>query len=182
MKGVIFNILEEMVVSGHGMDCWNKILELSKPEHKGIYTAGRSYPDEELLQLVGTISEQLSIPVPDLVQAFGEHLFSSLAQRYPIFLEQPDLFSFLRSVEDVIHVEVAKLYSEPNLPEFRYRQNVADELLMEYRSPRKLCLLAEGLIRGAASHFKQPCNIGHDVCIHQGADHCEFTIQLTQAD
>ena len=177
MKGVIFNILEELVIDTAGITAWNAILETLTL--KGIYTAGQSYPDEELFALVGEISTRLNQPAADVVGHFGEYLFHQLNQRYPEFTtEQPDLRAFLKSVHDVIHVEVRKLYETPNLPTITCHEPSEDLLVMEYHSPRQLCILAEGLIRGAATHYKTPIEMTHPVCMHQGADHCDLVIRF----
>lgn len=177
MKGVIFNVLEEMVVEQSGMLAWNQILDTLAIE--GVYTAGESYPDEELFSLVGSISEKTDIPVEILVGAFGERLFKGLAERNPSFIEaESTLKGFLKSVHDVIHIEVRKLYENPNLPDFEYEDNDGDTLLMRYRSPRKLCILAEGLIRGAASHYGTSIKIDHPVCMHKGSNHCDLIIRF----
>lgn len=177
MKGVIFNVLESMVIDKAGMEGWDQLLNDVEPDSKGVYTAGKSYPDAELIALVTKASEQFSIPIPDLIQAFGDYLFDQLASKYPIFLEQEKTFlGFLQSVHDVIHVEVKKLYDEPSLPDFKTQKISDTELLMEYHSPRKFCMLAEGLIAGAARHYQVKYQLQHEVCMHKGSDHCEFRI------
>lgn len=178
MKGVIFNILEEMVIDQCGLQVWNEILSSQKLE--GIYTAGESYPDSELFSLVKEISLQTNIPVESLISSFGEFLFEQLAERYPVFIEsKPDLRSFLKSVDSVIHMEVKKLFSDPSLPQFEYQDLPGGSLLMRYRSPRKLCILAEGLIRGASATYKTPIKIEHKVCCHKGAPHCDLVIRFS---
>lgn len=177
MKGVIFNVLEEMVIEQAGMSCWNEILdELSMA---GIYTAGQSYPDSELFALVEKISARLELPMADVVGAFGEFLFTQLAERYPVFIEQqPTLRGFLKSVDEVIHVEVRKLFESPSLPSFEYLDGDDGSLVMIYRSPRQLCLLAEGLSRGAAKHYGQAVQIHQRRCTHQGDEQCEIVVQF----
>ncbi|MCP4598399.1 heme NO-binding domain-containing protein [Neptuniibacter sp.] len=178
MKGVIFNVLEEMVVEHLGMAHWNKILEQSCPDNH-FHTAGDSYPDSELFTLVEHVSTELDKPIEEVVGAFGEYLFAKLAERYPIFVDsEQDLKSFLKSVDSVIHMEVKKLYDSPNLPQFTYSEPDNNHLVMQYRSPRKLCILAEGLIRGAAMHYQEQVEISHPVCIHKGADHCDLIIRF----
>ncbi|MBU2964275.1 heme NO-binding domain-containing protein [Amphritea sp. 2_MG-2023] len=177
MKGVIFNILEELVIEEAGMPTWNAIL--ASLQLKGIYTAGHSYPDEELMALVQEISIRLALPTPKVIGHFGEYLFRQLNQRYPEFTaQQPDLKRFLLSVHDVIHVEVNKLYENPNLPTFSYHQPADNILVMQYQSPRKLCILAEGLVRGAAQYYDTEIHMTHPVCMHQQADHCDLVIEF----
>lgn len=178
MKGVIFNVLEDLVISKCGVPAWNEVLS-ENPEATGIYTASESYPDEELFGLVGSVAQKLEMSVADVVQTFGTYLFHQLAERYPMFVEQPEnLREFLLSIESVIHIEVRKLYDSPNLPSFTYDESSQDQLVMHYQSPRKLCILAEGLVRGAAEYYKTPITIDHPVCMHQGADHCDLVIRF----
>ncbi|MBQ0755984.1 MAG: heme NO-binding domain-containing protein [Amphritea sp.] len=177
MKGVIFNILEELVEQRCGMQAWNNIL--SELGNAGIYTAGKSYPDEDLMVLVGAVSAKLEMPDSEVIGMFGEYMFSQLADRYPIFIEQENtLRGFLKSVDEVIHVEVRKLYENPNLPSFNCIDTDDQTLLMEYRSPRQLCILAEGLIRGAAQHYKTTITLEHPRCMHKGHDHCDLIIRF----
>ena len=177
MKGVIFNILEELVEEKCGMQAWNEILQ--GLEYDGIYTAAKSYPDDQLFALVGAVSKTLQMPAGDVVGVFGEYMFKQLAERYPVFIEQePSLRGFLKSVDGVIHVEVRKLYDSPNLPSFVCHDRDEQTLVMEYRSPRQLCILAEGLIRGAALHYGNPIEIEHPRCLHKGDEHCDLIIRF----
>jgi hypothetical protein len=89
---------------------------------------------------------------------------------------ESDLFGFLKSIEPVIHLEVQKLYTEANLPTIDCANGGNNRLVMNYRSPRKLCILAEGLIQGAATYYQTPIKIDHDVCMHRESDHCELSI------
>lgn len=178
MKGVVFNVLEDMVIQYHGVQAWNEVLNETGVA-TGVYTSGESYEDGELFALVKTVSAKLNLPVATVVETFGVFLFKQLASRHPIFLEAPDLKSFLKSVDTVIHIEVRKLYDSPHLPSFDYIEPDADVLVMQYRSPRKLCVLAEGLIRGAADHYNTPVEISQPVCMHNGADHCDLVIRFT---
>lgn len=177
MKGVVFNILEEMVLEKGGMELWNELLTQTAGA-KGVYTSAVSYPDAELFALVGSVATYLDLPVQEVIRGFGEYMFGKLSRRYPLFLDRcPDLFSFLESIDGVIHVEVNKLYEKPGLPSIQC-ERVGDGLVMNYRSERKLCMLAEGLTFGAAKYYGTPVHIHHSQCMHDGADHCVLEVQL----
>lgn len=177
MKGVIFNVLEELVIETAGMAAWNSIL--NKTGSDGIYTSGESYSDDELFALVGEICIALDMPAEKVVGIFGEYLFDQLDARHPDFTANAsELKSFLISVDTVIHGEVLKLYTNPNLPRFEYQDKGEKQLTMLYRSPRKLCILAEGLVRGAAKRFGNEVSIEHPVCMHNGADHCQLDVSI----
>ena len=69
MKGIVMNILAEMVETQLGLEEWNTVLD--EADESGIYTATAIYDDERLLNLVSTLSQRNNIPASDLVFAFG---------------------------------------------------------------------------------------------------------------
>lgn len=180
MKGVVFTIFNELVETQFGFETWDKMLETVQPESEGIYTAGETYPDEELFALVGELSNITEVPVPDLIHAFGEYMFPKLVSKHPVFVEsQTSLKEFLMTVHDVIHVEVKKLHPDAGLPTIEYEDAGGNKLTMIYRSPRKLCFLSEGLINGAAKHFNTEVSIGHPICMHKESDHCRLELTFS---
>lgn len=177
MKGVVFNILEDMVTEQGGLLMWQKVLD--KVGVDGGYTAVATYSDDELFSIVGAVVEELGVPAEEVIGAFGTYMFGQLARRYPVFIEScDDLFSFLESIDSVIHLEVRKLMTETQLPSIDCTRSGETELLINYRSPRKLCLLAEGLIYGAAEQYGNQIKIEHPVCMHKGADHCDLRVSI----
>ncbi|MFP6790948.1 MAG: heme NO-binding domain-containing protein [Thalassolituus sp.] len=178
MKGVVFDILRDMVEEGYGLEGWNAILE--KSGSNGMYISTESYSDDELMGLVAAASEVTGTDVNDLVFLFGEYMVQEFHARFPIFFERSKgLIEFLLSVDRIVHVEVRKLYPDANLPRFNYQKEDNRSLTMIYQSERKLCRLAEGLISGSAKFFKQSYTMTHDPCMHHGADACHLNIQLT---
>lgn len=179
MKGEVFLAFNQMVEDQIGIACWETLLEKVEPDSQGIYTSVEAYPDSELFSLVGALSEEAKVPVAELVEQFGCYLFDTLNTKYPIFTQQqPDFFSFIESIDDVIHREVRKLYQTDNLPSLACQRIDEKTLEMTYQSPRKLCILAEGLIRGAAKHYGVEYTLAHEVCMHKGSDHCLFVIAI----
>jgi predicted hydrocarbon binding protein len=177
MKGIIFTTFNEMVENRIGISCWETLLERTKPASGGIYTSVEDFPDEELVAMLVQLSSITGNPVDQLLTSFGQYLFHVLVIKHPVFVSTTnDLFEFLKSIDGVIHKEVEKLYQNPNLPVIACEQPSPDVLLLHYRSPRKLCHLADGLIRGAAKQFNTEVLIGHDPCMHDGSDHCQFRI------
>ena len=177
MKGVVFDILRDMVEEGYGLEGWNAILE--KSGSNGLYISTESYSDDELMGLVAAASDVTGINVNDLVFSFGEYMVQEFHARFPIFFDRSKgLIDFLLSVDRIVHVEVRKLYPDANLPSFNYQKDDNHSLTMIYRSERKLCRLAEGLISGSAKFFKQPYTMTHDPCMHHGADACHLKIVL----
>lgn len=176
MKGVIFNVLEEMVEDNYGMAVWNDILDEAN-QSEGIFIAGQSYADETLFMFIQIICQKLELPSNLVISSFGEYLFGKLVVRHKVLMEkQTDLDSFLKSIDSIIHVEVSKLYIDPNLPKIQCHNNDSGSMTLRYHSPRKLCPLAEGLVYGAAHYFGKKISIQHDVCMHKGHDYCDLEI------
>lgn len=178
MQGIIYTVFSDMVIEKFGLLFWDEMLASLKPSSEGVYTSGQQYDDDELLSMVGYLSEKSQIPAQDLVRAYGEylftHLFTSLPTDYP---HKSDLKSFLLSVDKVIHKEVQRLYPDAYLPQFD-NQVEGSTMTMRYFSKRQLCAAAEGLIQGAAKQFGQSVKISQRVCMHSGAPHCEIMVEF----
>ncbi|GAA6152898.1 heme NO-binding domain-containing protein [Pseudoteredinibacter isoporae] len=179
MKGVVFTNLAEMVEENYGLATWQNILDAAQPASGGIYVATAQYDDDELVGLVVAASELLNVPVPELIRLFGHYLWTFFKKNYPKFISDHDnLFDFLVSVDSVIHIEVNKLYPNASTPDFDYNVDDRNQLIMYYRSPRKLCHLSVGLIEAAAEHFGTDMTLEHPVCMHEGSDHCELRVSM----
>lgn len=161
MKGIVFTEFLSMVESSHGLDMVDDIIEKSDLPSGGAYTAVGTYPHTEIVSLVCNLSNEISTPVPDLLQAFGTHLFHRLAKSYPDFVKKTnDPLDFLEQVETYIHVEVRKLYPDAELPSFDCsRPNSPNQLHMVYHSVRHMEDVCEGLIKGSLEHFNTQAKI-----------------------
>ena len=177
MKGIVMNILAEMVETQLGLEEWNAVLD--EADESGIYTSTALYDDVRLLKLVGVISTRNDIPANDLVFAFGQYMFPAFYHRYPELIDgHANMLDFLESLDGVIHVEVVKLYPGAITPGFEPDRRSSKVLHLKYESDRNLCRLAEGLIDGAAKHFDHNYTLVHEPCAHRGADHCGILVSL----
>ena len=160
MKGVVFTEFLDFVGAIHGPDMVDDIIEDAAPPHGGAYTAIGTYPYTEMGALVAALAKRTSASAPDLLTAFGSHLGKRFTVKFPdFFRDQHTLFDFLASVDNHIHVEVHKLYPDAELPKFRLTRRGYDMVDMDYDSCRPLEALAEGMIRAAAEHYRQPITI-----------------------
>lgn len=181
MKGIVFNLLEEVVRREHGEDAWDALLEATGLT--GAYTSLGSYDDEELFRLVAAASSALHLAPDEIVRWFGRGAMPLLAEKYPAFF-RPHLNtrSFLLTLNDIIHPEVRKLYPGAGVPVFGFDTSSADGLVMTYRSRRKLCAFAEGLILGAADHFRETVAFDHVQCTKRGDPCCTWSLAFRQAE
>lgn len=177
MKGIVFNLLQQIVTRDHGEDAWDDLLDAAGLE--GAYTSLGSYPDEDLGGLVAAASQALDMPPDDVVRWFGRNALPLLAGSYPAFFaEHESTRPFVLTLNEIIHPEVRKLYPGADVPEFEFEIRGDDELLMDYRSPRRMCAFAEGLLVGAADHFGESVAIEQTECMNRGDSRCLLDIRF----
>ncbi len=171
MKGIVFNLLEEVVVWRHGEEAWDALLV--RTDLAGAYTSLGSYADDDIYKLVGAAAKMLNMPAWDVLRWFGREAMPSLAARYPgYFNAHSTTRPFVLSVNHIIHPEVRKVYPGADVPTFGFRDEPDGSLLMTYRSARRLCALAQGFVEGAADHFDELVSVDHLQCMHQGDPSC----------
>lgn len=178
MKGIIFNLLEEVVTDAHGEKVWDDLLEAAQVD--GVFTSLGNYPDEDLFKLVNAASAALKEPPESIIRWFGLQALPLLAKKYPPFFEKHrSARPFILTLNAIIHPEVRKLYPGANPPVFEFDTSSPDVLVMQYRSKRKLCALAEGFVEGAATHFGETAAIAHPLCMHRGDASCRLELSFT---
>lgn len=177
MKGFVFREFINMVDSVFGEAESDALIASCDLPSGGAYTTVGTYDYHEMATLVTALSERTGIPMADLLQQFGNYLFDRLVTAYPDFFEddQP-LFGFLRDVENKIHVEVAKLYPDAELPKFEYASGNSDRFEIVYRSCRPLGDLCLGLLEGSVRHFGDNVTILKEPLPEDGGNATRFTL------
>ena len=175
MKGIIFNIVESVVVAEHGIDAWDDVIDESGV--LGAYTSLGTYPDSDLLSIAGAVADRVQATPSSVLRHVGHQGLSRIYDRYPeFFTGHGDVISFLLTVDEIIHPEVRALYPGADVPRFNY--NLVDDRTLEltYRSLRKRCDFAEGLILGAAEHYGQNVEIVQPRCMIRGDEDCVLRV------
>jgi hypothetical protein len=169
VKGVVFTAFLEMVESQFSANMTDDIIDDCDLPSGGAYSAVGTYPHEEMVDLVVALSKRTGIPIPDLLRAYGEHLFSHFFATHPSFFANVhDALSFLSGIEVIIHAEVLKLYPDAQLPRFETEHHSPKKLILLYDSSRHFEDLAEGLIMGCISHFGEPIDMQREIFEVQG--------------
>jgi hypothetical protein len=177
MKGIIFNLLEEVVILRHGEAAWDGLLD--KAGLDGAYTSLGSYPDSEIEALVAAAATALNLSPGECLRWFGREAMPLLAVRYPAFFEgYRTTLPFILSVNSIIHPEVRKIHPGALCPVFRFEQAADGALRLGYKSPRQLCALAEGFIEGAGDHFGETALVEHLRCTAKGDPECLLSIRI----
>jgi hypothetical protein len=180
MKGVVFNLLEEIVSRDYSEDAWDDLLDAAGLE--GVYTSLGGYPDRDLSALVAAASRALEMPPEEVVRWFGRNALPLLAAGHPHFFAVHDSARpFILTLNDIIHPEVRKLYPGAEVPVFDFDASSDEVLVMGYASARRLCAFAEGLIEGAARHYGQTVSIEQTHCMLRGDPKCVLELSFVDS-
>jgi len=177
MKGIVFTEFLEMVEERFSPALADRIITAANLPSGGAYTAVGTYDQGEMWSLVIELGKASGIAVPQLMQAFGEHLFHRFTIGYPSYFHGvASTLDFLQSLETVVHSEVRKLYPDAELPRFDVSERGADRIVMVYRSTRHFADLAEGLLRGCAAHFGEHFDIAREDLPAEHGSAARFTL------
>lgn len=181
VKGVVFNLLEDVVCDKHGEDAWDDVLDEAGVE--GVYTAIGSYPDAEFVQLLQCLPGAQAGALSGTLRSFGHSAMGRLAALYPaLFSPHTATMPFLLTLNEIIHPAVRCLYPGADVPVFDFTVAPVEDgsdLVVGYRSARRLCYLAEGFIEGAAAHFGELASLRQSQCMHDGAVECLISCSFT---
>lgn len=181
MHGIIHLELRNFVVQNHGEAAWRALTEQAGLSGE-IYTPLRSYPDEQLVALVGAAVRLTGADPTALLEAFGQFLAPRYVALYGKLLK-PEwrTLEVLENAENTIH-RVVRLREPGALPpRLQAVRPSPTEVRMTYDSPRRLCAVARGIARGIAAHFEEQLAVSDERCMHRGDRECVMLFTLVEA-
>ena len=160
MKGIVFTEFLDLVEERFGLEMVDAIISQSKLESKGVYTSIGTYSFSELLQLLQNLKIQTGISIDNLLLIYGEHFFSVIETNYKDLLSSyNDPIEMLASIENHIHVEVRKIYTDAELPTFIIKEKTKKTLILIYKSSRSMHHFGLGLMNKTFEHFNSKATI-----------------------
>ena len=177
MKGIIFREFIGMVETQFSVQTADDIITASNLKSNGAYTTVGTYPIQEITALVTQLSVTTQMPVPGLLNAFGRYLFQRFSVIHAEYVSpNTKVFELLSLLDNHIHVEVRKLYSDAELPSFTHEMLGPDCMLFIYRSKNMLADFAEGMLQGCIAYFNEQIHIDRqDLVVTDGA-HTRFVL------
>lgn len=177
MRGIIFTEYLDFVENRFGYETVDHILSIDGLTDNGAYTSVGKYPFEEMVSLLVATSSRTNAGIPDLMSSYGEHVMTIFYKNYPDFFKvSKDSFTFLSSIEDVIHPQVLKLYPDAELPSFDINRISDEHLEMTYHSTRRMGDFARGLIVGCLAHYQENADVIQENVTEDGSI-IRFTIK-----
>lgn len=96
------------------------------------------------------------------------------------YLINPDwkTIDLIAHTEETIHEVLRRAGTKTNPPQLKCWQPGPREVVVIYTSPRKLCALAKGIVRGIVRHYGERITIQEPSCMLKGGAECELIITL----
>ncbi|MDY7226135.1 heme NO-binding domain-containing protein [Hyalangium rubrum] len=175
MHGIIFSQLRNYAQARLGERGWESLLREAKLPAR-VYLAFQSYPDTDAVALCGAASRLLGCSIRDVLEDVGEFMVPGLMKIYGAFI-QPG-WSVLEVIEHAERIH-EKVRRDPHAtpPRLECHRVEPHTVRVVYSSPRKLCGLGIGFVRGLASTLNQRVEVQERQCVHEGASHCEFIVK-----
>ena len=180
VTGIIFNLLEEAVVRRYGPEAWSAMLA-----HVGSsgYLPFDRYPDEDLFVLLEALPVDIETTAPERLRWFGRAAVPLLAERYPmIFAPHRSAESFLLTLNELLHPGGPPAGAQGGPLDLEVLESGPDaDLVLGYRSTRRLCALAEGFVTGAADWYGERVRITQPRCMLEGEERCALVCTFEDA-
>jgi len=177
MHGIIFHELKRFVTAKLSEEAWNNLLRDSGIGQK-IYLAFQTYPDAEAIAIVSAASASTGVPIPALLESFGEFIAPNLMTMYK-HLVKPEwkTLDLIEHTEETIHhlVRIREAGAEP--PLLKCCRPTDDHVVITYSSPRKMCALAVGIVHGLARHYNEQILVTQTTCMLDGSPDCNISVR-----
>ncbi len=180
MYGVIFDFLRDYVIERHGGEqTWKALLEGIGQSTYKIYFPIAEYPDEEIVALAQAAAGALNLPLPVVLEDFGGFAGHKLVSFYHMYVKSKNwkTFGVIENAGDNIHDSIHRHNPRRSPPTIRAQRQSDNELILYYRSKRKLCPVVKGIVTGLGEVFNESFEISHDQCMLHGAHECIFHIK-----
>ncbi|MBS0618171.1 MAG: heme NO-binding domain-containing protein [Spirochaetes bacterium] len=159
MHGMVFSELKKFVEIALGAQGWDQLLTDSGLGKK-VYLSSKAYPDEEIVALISGASQKTGKPLNELLRDFGTFIAPSLISLYGHLLD-PEwrTLDVIEQTEEVVHTVVRAKNPGAEPPKLIVERLSPDEVVLHYKSARKLADVAVGIGRGVGKHFKEKLEI-----------------------
>jgi hypothetical protein len=176
VQGIILDELEKYVVRELGQTGLARVRGLTGRSNAG-YRFDASYPDDDLQLIIRGLSEATGRHPIDILEEFAERMVPGLMEVYG-FLVDPrwSFLDFLVNTEGVIYKGVKVSATSTKPPDMQIKRVGPEAVAIFYRSRRRLCPMAIGIIRGAAAHFQVKVAILEERCMLRGDPECTITV------
>lgn len=178
MYGIVNQAIEDLVKANFGEEKWDKIRDRSGVD-VDFFISNEPYDDEITFKLAHAASEELNMPLENVLQAFGEWwVLKTGREKYGGLMEAGgnNLKDFLINLP-VFHNRIMLIYPKLTPPEFKVSNLENDSIHVHYFSKRKgLEAMVKGLLTGLGKMYDTPVAVEQIESRINGADHDVFKV------
>jgi hypothetical protein len=177
MHGIVFSQLQEYVETKKGRGAWSDLLKHAQLQDR-IYSSTVEYPDAEMEALLSVAATMFSRPASVVLEDFGVFIAPALMSIYGHLI--PDgwkTLDVIAKADGTIHSVVREQNLGAKPPVLHTIRRSADEVVLIYGSPRKMCAFAIGIAMGVANHYDERIEVTQTKCMHHGSPHCEIVFR-----
>lgn len=177
MHGIIFKSLKDFVVAEYDHDAWDEVRSRAGLDQR-VYLPIDTYDDAELVDLVEAVADLTGEPIPDLLESYGRFVAGQLLDTYGnVVREEWDALDLVANAEDRIHAVLREHNPDLSPPTLACRRDDESRVTVFYRSRRRLCFVAKGIVHGVADHHGESVTVTETTCMHEGADYCQLVVR-----
>lgn len=177
MLGLIFMTWEKYLIERFGNAFLHKYREQMGDTAAAALVASRYYDDALMEKGVGIVSQLTHIPADMLLREYGRYFVANaLTGKLCTYLlsQVHSGRELLLAMRDT-HARLRTALEGATPPVFEYGASThPDEIIVIYRSPRKLCAILHGTIEGAALRYHEGVHVVEHTCMKRGANACRF--------
>ncbi|MBF0453596.1 MAG: heme NO-binding domain-containing protein [Magnetococcales bacterium] len=181
MNGLIFLALDDFLESRLGEGAWTEAVALAGIKETE-FAPDRFYPDQLASKLFTATASQLNLPLPEMLEQFGQHLAPGLVEMgrlMGVVKKSWKTIDILENLRTPILEAFANKEEGIHPPDIRTYRLKHSEVAVAYVSKRQLCHLLKGIIMGMGAFFEEPILFKERVCMLQGkAPLCRLSVFL----
>ena len=178
MYGIVNQVIEDFVKANFGEEKWEKVKDRSGVDVE-FFISNEPYDDDITFKLAGAVSEELNMPLDEVLHEFGEWwVLKTGKEKYGGLMTAGGntLRAFLVNLP-VFHTRIMLIYPKLTPPEFRVTDLEDRSILVHYFSKRQgLQDFVKGLLSGLGKLYDTPVTIEMIDSRHNGHDHDVFKV------
>lgn len=178
MYGIVNKAIKELVVANFGEEKWEVVREKSGVDID-FFLSYEPYDDEITFKLATAVSEEMKMPIEEVLSAFGEWwILKTTKDKYGSLMDSggSTLKEFILNLPN-FHNRLMLVYPKLSPPEFKISAIQNDSLLLHYVSTRfGFQEFVRGLLQGLAQRFQENIEIQLIQSRNEGHSHEIFKI------
>lgn len=178
MYGIVNKAIEDLVKANFGDEKWEAIKERSGIDID-FFISNEPYDDNITYQLAGAVSEEMNMPIAEVLQAFGEWwVLKTGKEKYGGLMAAGGhtLKEFLLNLP-AFHNRIMLIYPKLTPPEFQISNIEGKSLYVHYFSKRiGLQEFVRGLLTGLGKMYDEPVQLELIQSRETGSEHEIFRV------